>query len=239
METKAPRRLGKGCLCLRPKALGNNNQELSLGNRHSNIETQVGRRCFPAEVGGRLPPRGASRVSSLQSLNPDREKAEPGGKESWVYTAKEGALPAAIEPCLAAEISEAKVTPPARPDPWHSLPAPSEGAGCSARLLLGTPPSLAASSLDASQRLGANSAWKEENAGFSAPAQAAGRWRWWLCALLRRDVGSSPAPAPPRCRWAAAKRGALALLALAPATSLPPELLSLHKYAFNNQAVFV
>lgn len=76
METKAPQRLGKGCLCLRLKALGNNNQDLSLGNHHSNIKTQVGERCFPAELGGGRPPAwGAARASSLRSLNPDQEKA--------------------------------------------------------------------------------------------------------------------------------------------------------------------
>lgn len=38
---------------------------------------------------------------------------------------------------------------------------------------------------------------------------------------------------------AALRWGALALLAPAPAAALLPELLSLDKYAFNNQAVFV
>lgn len=47
------------------------------------------------------------------------------------------------------------------------------------------------------------------------------------------------APALSCCPWAALKRGALALLAPSPALSLLPELLSLHKYAFINQAVFV
>lgn len=40
METRAPTLwLGKGGLCLRLRAPGNDNQELSFSNHHSNIKT--------------------------------------------------------------------------------------------------------------------------------------------------------------------------------------------------------
>lgn len=55
METKGTQQLLKGCFRLRLKALGNNNQDLSLGNHHSNIKTPVGARCSPAQLGGRQP----------------------------------------------------------------------------------------------------------------------------------------------------------------------------------------
>lgn len=55
METKGTQQLQKGCFRLRLKALGNNNQDLSLGNHHSNIKTPVGARCSHAQPGGRQP----------------------------------------------------------------------------------------------------------------------------------------------------------------------------------------
>lgn len=77
--TKAPQWLGKGCLCSRLKALGNNNQDLSLGNHHGNIKTQVGERCSP---GGSLHllPLLLSPEQEEQSLG--REAGFAGGGRS-------------------------------------------------------------------------------------------------------------------------------------------------------------
>lgn len=69
-EQRHPGGLGKVAFACGCKALGNNNQDLSLGDHHSNIKTQVGERCFPVEPGG------ASRASSLRSLSPDQARAE-------------------------------------------------------------------------------------------------------------------------------------------------------------------
>lgn len=57
------------------KAPGNNDQDLSLGNHHSNIKTQVEERCFPAEPGGQRPTRGFPRPLPPVS-SPKRERAE-------------------------------------------------------------------------------------------------------------------------------------------------------------------
>lgn len=95
---------------------------------------------------------------------------------------------------------------------------------------------LATSFWGASQLLGANTIWKEENTAF--PSQV-------LVAPCAAPEGSRLLPGPGTgtssvlLPLAALKRGELALLAPSPALSLLPELLSLHKYAFINQAVFV
>lgn len=76
---EAPQRLGKGCLCLWLKVLGNNNQELSLGNHHSNVKTQVGERCFPIEPGGQLP----ACPGGFPCLLPAAAQPKPGEGRAW------------------------------------------------------------------------------------------------------------------------------------------------------------
>lgn len=113
--TKAPQWLGKGCLCSRLKAPGNNNQDLSLGNHHSNIKTQVGERDAP---------RGAPCISSRRCSAPSRgSRAWHEGKRGLEEA---GALPAAIELNLRAARAEPGL-PPCGTSP-RSCSIPSQAA---------------------------------------------------------------------------------------------------------------
>lgn len=245
METKAPQRLGKGCLCLRLKALGNNNQDLSLGNHHSNIEAQVGERCFLVELGGRPPAQVAPCASSLRSLNPDWEKAEAeqslAGRKAGFKGRSSSSRHRALSCCRNSgdegDSPHAQVRD-AQSRPHRKVLAAQLGCPSAPVPLLGAPPSLLSGcrpTAGCKQYVERRKCWifctgsSHRLLALAAPCAAP------------EGLGLLPgrAPAPPRCRWAALQQGALALLALAPATSLPPELLSLDKYAFNNQAVFV
>lgn len=78
------------------KALGNNNQDLSLGNHHSNIKTQVGERCFPVEPGGQRPtggfPRPLPPVTSPKQEGADAEQSL-AGKAGFKWRRKELSQP--------------------------------------------------------------------------------------------------------------------------------------------------
>lgn len=127
---KGTLRLGKGCLCLRLKELGNNNQDLSLGNHHSNIKTQVGEKCSP---GG------------LPASPPCIAQPQPGESRAW-WEGKVGlngerrSSSSHHEPCLVAEILETKVGP-LMARPVVLTPIPSEDAGCSLGHCCSSPPS--------------------------------------------------------------------------------------------------
>lgn len=99
---------------MRLKALGNNNQDLLLGNHHSNIKTQVGERCSP----------GGSLHLLLPLLSPNQEEAETGGKGSWVgWWRKELSQPP-LSPVLQHKYRRQGLLP-AGPDPGcllHSHP---------------------------------------------------------------------------------------------------------------------
>lgn len=82
MKTKGTQQLQKGCFCLRLKAPGNNNQDLSLANHHGNVKTPVGE-MLSCSAGG-----AAARVlQCLPFWSSTQEKAEAEqnlGKGSWV-----------------------------------------------------------------------------------------------------------------------------------------------------------
>lgn len=172
----------------------------------------------------------------LPAPPPAAAQPRAGGSRGWrggkpALVVEEGALPAAIEPCLAAGTPHTGV-----------IPAPPDPGG-----LLHPQPRLLAAPWDAA--VPCHLLFRPQPA--AGCKQCMGRRK--LCDSCTGVGGSLCCPRgghrlPPGtgtgtstscCPWAALKRGVLALLAPAPALSLPPELLSLHKYAFINQALFV
>lgn len=117
----------------------------------------------------------------LPASPPAVAQPQPGGSRDWRegklgWMVEEGALPAAIEPCLAAQIPETRVTP-CRTRPRVPAPFPSTGAGCSLGHCCPLPPPF---------WVPAN-CWVQTVCGKKKMLDFL-LWCWWLLVLLQRGM---------------------------------------------------